>query len=666
MEFNSRGQTAAGIGDGIISLDNEPITRGSSAAWYDDDNIVFQRLDDGFARVSLYNIHDKSYNTEYNAPAGTVMGGGGTWAAFLANPITFVTSIGHFVNNESGLVAVGAEGQVCYKPLYQSAGPYRIRQKNGVDWLLSSADITDVQLIRNGEAIWRQGNQLFSIGLPTPIQLWNAGNIWRPRVAFNNGEWYISYMSEQLNGLVAHKLLDKSKFKLFPGSNYFNHNLCSVNNVIIIGWASSEGEQPGQITVQPIIQFGDSEPIPTPVGETKMIRAFERTFWQAPYLSHHKRYGDTSPERHVGNSIHVDWEDDNLGRFLSLGKGLIFDIDNALGFTVVEGLVVTWYCSANNLNDLGAKVERAKTFPERPIIAYLDSRDWPANRPDWLTTNVWPSIQAYPAASEPLNNFIMNIESLIQRVDSYEQPMCLASRTSEGNADYAYILQCVPFYEEWLRNFFFVAHMPFSDRRGNGIQKNENLWQAMRAFQYAIPFGQPNRFDYWIPEDASMLERLENKFGQSRASFVIEQDLQEDILDKYEDDTDPGNGSGGDEEPDIDEPLLRVMLEHAWDKYGGGPGGGNPIRGKILNEAAFNYNEEVGEEHVGLSRKEFGSHVIQPHTGELIAHDIIQVKPPQDTIFSTMYDCFNDTGVILGESEQHNDASRIWIAPVRP
>lgn len=404
----------------------------------------------------------------------------------------------------------------------------------------------------------------------------------------------------------------------------------------------------------------DEEPVPI---EDIMIPSFERPMWQAPFFSHHSRYGDTSIEKHVGNSIWVPASE--IERVKSLGQPLIVHPDTEIPDWAYNTIIAYWVSGAT-VSELIDEVIDCLTLSEKPIIAYLDNRDWPEQNPFYSSLGsdrIWPSIQAYRAPNESLVDFKYEMDEVITRVNSYKVPMGLTTRFDDfnGSGSISKTLECMPFYEEWLRLWNFVVHMPFSDRRGNAISNNESLWSWARAFQFAIPSSRPNRFDYWRPDNSEIEDILKNKLNQSRAAIVLEPYLREDILNKYE------NGdTGGDEEPDINEPLLRQVLEQAWDKHGGAPGGGNPKRGIILNEAAYNYNREVGSENVGLSRKESGSYVLQPDTDEKIAHDIIQVKPPEGKIFSTMYDCFDDNGVQLGEADQHNNPDRIWIAPVKP
>ena len=294
------------------------------------------------------------------------------------------------------------------------------------------------------------------------------------------------------------------------------------------------------LTVQELRALIAEEPIPVPVGDT-MIPAFERPMWQAPYFSHHIRYGDTPLDKHVGNAIAVigDERDENvrdseLARISKLGQPMIVDIGTHPPNDIYLNLTVAWLAAGGNISQLVDNVARALTYAEKPVIAYLDGDVWTDNNP-FNSDRVWPSIQAYRGVNETLNQFKFRVDGVIKQVASYKLPMCLVSRFDDfnGSSSIARTLECMPIYKQWLRDYYFVAHMPFADRRGNGISSNPELWNQARAFQYAIPFERPNRFDYWVPSGSDILTILKNKLGQSRASVVLEPYLREDILRRY-------------------------------------------------------------------------------------------------------------------------------------
>jgi hypothetical protein len=483
-------------------------------------------------------------------------------------------------------------------------------------------------------------------------------------------DWLFYQEFEGRGRTVTHPVGNLDGYVLQEGGNVFRPDISPNGDRFV--WATKDTDWPHDILLStvdysaPRENLGSAQPT-EPMGEV-MIPALERPMWQFPFFSHSVRYGDVSPERHVGNSIIIIGDDTNLERFLTLGYPLIVPhkLPNPEQF---GSLTVAWFIHAASMQEMEAEVRWAKdNLSEKPIIAYLDSRDWGTGFD--LGDNTWLAIQAYRAGNESLDQFETAVQNIINTVVQYNKPLVLVSRFDDfnGSSTVNKCLECMPLYERWLRTYQFVGHAPFADKRGNGISANPSLWNWARAFQYAIPSTRPNRFDYWRPSGQSIKTILENKFGQSRAAIVMEPYLREDILSKYDENTDPPNGGNGNhEEPSIDLDLLQEMVENAWSKYGGAPGGGNPLRGAILNEAAYEYNRMVGAIDVGLSKKESGSNVEQPHTGEKIAHDIIQAKPAEGEVFSSMWDVFNDAGVIPpAEAEPHNNPDRPWLAPVQP
>jgi len=535
----------------------------------------------------------------------------------------------------------------------------------------------DVQLFPSGGILYRVGNVIKQRGLanfPSVVKT-TVNSFGQLRAFVWQGEWWILYQENiDLGRSLTHPADELSGYVFVTDKKDCNRPDAAEQadtSLLIVYSDEADTERPGDIQTKlfnvtdPRVNFGSISLPPPSTGET-MIASFERPMWQAPFFSHHPRYGDTSSDRHVGNAIYVDHDDNNAERLLSLGYPLIVNVDHPRAKELSLNLTIAWFVSGGSMQELEALVNVVgREYEEKPIIAYLDGRNWFPNQ-DWITDRVWPAIQAYRFPNEPLESFTENVGKAIIVANSHNRPMCLVSRFDDFNAQSTVnnILECMPHYEAWLRTYQFVAHMPFSDRRGNAIAINPLLWNQARAFQFAIPSQRPNRFDYWRPTDSSIKDILINKLGQSRAAVVLEPYLREHILEEKPEPPPVGDN----EEPDINEPLLRALVEEAWDKFNLAT---EHNRGVALNWIGWRYNEEVSNEHVGLSRKQGGANVEQPHTGELIAHDIIQVKPPLDAegnmvIHSTKYDVFSDTGAILGVSGEHGDDNRIWLPVVQP
>ena len=539
----------------------------------------------------------------------------------------------------------------------------------------------DVQLFPNGGILYRVGNVIKQRGLanfPSVVKT-TVNSFGQLRAFVWQGEWWILY--QEFIGLgrsLTHPADELSGYIFVTDGKDCNRPDAaeqSDTSLLIVYSDLRDTERPQDIkearfnTSDPRINFGSTEPpLPVPSGEI-MFPAFDRPMWQAPFFSHHPRYGDTPSDRHVGNAIYVDWDDNNAERLLNLGYPLIVNVDHPKAKTLSPNLTIAWFVSGGSMQELEAVVNSIeRDYPEKPIIAYLDGRSWVPSSFHWVTENIWPGIQAYRFPGESLDDFVSKVGNVVDIVKEYNRPMCLVSRFDDfnGSSTVDRTLECMPHYETWLRTYQFVAHMPFADRRGNGIANNPRLWNWARMFQFAIPSQRPNRFDYWRPKDSSIEDILKNKLGQGRAAIVLEPYLREHILN--EEPTPEPPPVGDNEEPDINEPLLRQLVEQAWDDFNLAT---EENRGAALNWIGWNYNQTVGNEHVGVSRKQVGANVEQPHTGELIAHDIVQVKPPLDSegnmkIHSTKYDVFTDTGPILGVAGEHNDDNRIWLPAVQP
>ena len=300
----------------------------------------------------------------------------------------------------------------------------------------------------------------------------------------------------------------------------------------------------------------NDEPGPPPSnGEQSepMIKSFDRPFWMAPYFSHHVRYGDVPLDQHMGNAIAVlgDERDPNirnleLDRITPLGKPMIVDIGTSQPNNEYLNQTIAWLASGRDILELKANVNRALAYEEKPVIAYLDSTDWPESNP-FESNRVWPSIQAYRFPSESLRGFERRIGDAIRRCTSYGLPLVLVPRADDfnGQQDIKNIVECFSLYEQWMREFFFVGFMPFADLRKKvensifGFRNYPELLSRVKAFFYAIPSERPNRFDYWQPSASSVKDVLKNKLGQQRAAVVMEDYLRKDILSKYEGSNNP-------------------------------------------------------------------------------------------------------------------------------
>lgn len=502
--------------------------------YYNDDDIFYPRPSDN--KLIVQNVATGIKRVVSSIPANSYKANGNNWATWT-NPSSIpgtglIASNFHLV--DAGLLDIGPDGAVGFTSSYQVGLGCDVIELSGERWMLSlSGVIWDLQLLGNKKAIWRDAEfKIQTFGIPSCVQV---GRAFKPKAVFTNGEWWVSYWSTS-RGLILHPFNSTKGYVIHDGDAF--NNVANANGPFInVAWSVTEGEGPQDyrnmtfnIDTAPRHELGGSAPVPVPENEV-MIPAFERPMWMAPFFSYHTRYGDTNPEVYTGNSIIQLKDDTNPGRFPGFGMPLIVELDSPQWD---PNLCVAYWVSGAHVNSLQGEVNRALALPEKPVIGYLDSRDWPDVNP-FTSDRVWPGIQCYRGGNESLNDFEDAMIAVFDKVRNYGLPIVLVDRFDDynGSSTIDRTIECMPFYELLMREYPIVAHLPFADRRGNGIASNPRLWDWARAFQYAIPFGRPNRFDYWRPSGLSNKEILENKFGQTRASIVLEPYLRADILRRY-------------------------------------------------------------------------------------------------------------------------------------
>ena len=498
---------------------------GFMRCWYDLTRTVFQQCDPD-CRITL------SDGTELSPLGGNTVIGGECeqWAAWLQGTGVFDSFGRLFPLADIG--QMGPDGTYAFKSLRNSGGPdeppaeWSLLHPDGSMFLFRQGNAEDPQPLGGNDVLWAENGYLKStVGLHAERGWW-----FRAHRGFDWDDWNLLYQHNPSEQLILNGHIIGPKGVYFRPDFEFRDGKYRVVYSFLNNYEGSDAYAwivltPEELAAKPLINA------PQPIEEGTMIPAFERPMWMAPFFSYHTRYGDTPPDKYTGNAIIQLADDTDQGRFPGFGMPLIVDMncpDPDLNLTVA------WWISGAAVDELPTKAAQAEARAERPTIAYLDNRNWPTTNP-FLSTLIWPGVQAYRGASESLADFENSVTAVLDKVRGYGLPICLVTRFDDfnGTSSIERTLECMPLYEEWIREYPIVAHLPFSDRRGNGIAANQSLWNWARTFQYAIPFGRPNRFDYWRPSGVSIKEILENKFGQTRASVVIEPYLREDILRRY-------------------------------------------------------------------------------------------------------------------------------------
>jgi hypothetical protein len=229
-----------------------------------------------------------------------------------------------------------------------------------------------------------------------------------------------------------------------------------------------------------------------------------------------------------------------------------------------------------------------------------------------------------------------------------------------GQGSIPQTLECMPVYDALMRDFPLFGFLPFSDRRGNGISKNQDLHDWAKAFLYANPT-RPNRFDYWQSAGTTMETSLQNKFGQTTLLITLTDVEKKFILDSL-------HGTPTEPEPEppptSDEwPNLSAQLKAERAKY--------PER-VTADQCVAIINAVAGQDGaLGLLRKETGNHGIQPKSGIGCSTDWVIMRDGvgADVLGDTGNSTTGETGLGVPSwpsepSDETQDAAR-WVAPTK-
>jgi hypothetical protein len=251
VSINGKGSIAHGVGGAGAYIDATTLSTAGAGgtAWINDDHAIYQVCDGG-CRLEEYTVSTGARVTVDRFGANDIQAGGGIWVKWLGcgDPtICGVTSSTGWHCFECGLIAVGPNGEIAYKPIYQSNGPFLVREPDGSTWKFSDVPAYDVQLLGQRRVIWTTSQRVFTAGLPAPATAVPA--FWRPRVVFlAGGEAWVCYFTAE-EGLILHPFNDASKgYKLRATPDAFKHDIAAVGpRTIRVAFATNEGETAGSI-----------------------------------------------------------------------------------------------------------------------------------------------------------------------------------------------------------------------------------------------------------------------------------------------------------------------------------------------------------------------------------------------------------------------------------
>ena len=237
-----------GVGGGNASIDNVTFSPGGVCDWLDDNRVAFANGADNWF-VCIYDLTTKQIVHAYEPPMPANIGfaGGGHVCSWLGGTDgnRGVWSTTGFRAPDSGLMGMGLDGSIGYKPLYQSHGPTHVRELDGTDWTLTPGHAANLQLFGQRRAIWQEAFSVQVLNLPQPLVADTQG-IWAACAVLLPSSHWISYYSAA-RGIVLHPFNSFMGYSVLPKGDGW-HKIARISETIIrVYIAVGEGEQAGQM-----------------------------------------------------------------------------------------------------------------------------------------------------------------------------------------------------------------------------------------------------------------------------------------------------------------------------------------------------------------------------------------------------------------------------------
>lgn len=250
ISINSRGDFCHGVGGNYFNINNVQIQPGGSGGWITDDTAAFVDGVDEW-KVAIYHVLTGQWtrgHPEY--PDGVVAtglyAGGGVYASWPG--VGGVLASTGWSYPDSGLLGVGPDGAIAYKPSYQSGGPSMVRERDGSEWQLTPNHAYDLQLLGQRRALFNDSALGFTVvGIPMPQRL--PGANWFPHAFVLEGQWWFGCQNEHC-GVVAHPFDTPHRGYVIvpPGIDAWPAFRALDRYTLMCVWSNSQAEQAGQLT----------------------------------------------------------------------------------------------------------------------------------------------------------------------------------------------------------------------------------------------------------------------------------------------------------------------------------------------------------------------------------------------------------------------------------
>jgi hypothetical protein len=468
LAYNIDGHISMGIGDGIVSIDQNVIAQpAANGGWFNDSLLLFAQAEN----LWLYNLYTGERILASARGANVFKGGGDVWAAWL-NGYGFFTSKGLYLP-EAGFMDVSVDGAIAYKENYQAAiSSIVIREFSDQEWTLPSIGVVwDLQLLGDRSAIWSEGSpserSVLTCGLAPKVTVTRNGNLWRPQAVFGAGRWWVYYYSEGngWKGVVCHPFDDIQGFVVEEGEDAFGCVARAWSNNIQFAWSVREGERPEDlrqrtinVTTQELIDLNT-------LGTTQAITPIARPHWMGFFAGHEGSGGGwdttTDPRTLPGNA------------YLLIPEGNFEDKSEKPVGSYVQGGTVE-------------EIEDAARQVSYTPIAYWDARSWP--RYPNLPKGSWLCIQAYMRKDETPEAFEAAISAEIRKAPFSNIALVCQCYTSNATLTDD-LTQLVPIFSRLVVNHpQVIATIPFSGSgRRTGLQDHPEVRPLWDEYASTIP-----------------------------------------------------------------------------------------------------------------------------------------------------------------------------------
>lgn len=495
MNYNKYGDYAAGIGNWAVSVNKQIISDKSGCntdpQWLNDYELIYQNNNDSVSYLEKYNIETQNRSKIDSIGASYLYARNNVWIAQLS-AFTFTTRFSSGAQiHQTRPWSVGYDG-TCLLSNLENNTLFLYNQYGVLLRTIYLETFTEAFHTLSNEVSYKLANGKFYWNESLFNLLSNAANIKQV------GNSYLCYQTGE-TGVLHNDQYMGWKFGTY-GKTYLPDAFLLSNGDAEVAYAENAAEIPSSIKLVHLLDSNETDvrDIPKPIPMPIKNNAYPRRIFFCPYQSYNTRQDWGVTSRYIGNVVMPDrafYPQMTLPLIQPYGQFNPIYINTTLAY----------YVHANP-NDLQKALDECNdlidNYPEKPIIFYLDG-DWRSIVP--LTFNMnktWLGVQAYRDRDESIEAFGLRIDRQLDYItDTYDLPIVLTPMFFDrGYHTESQIIECMPIYDQFIREYFIIGVMPFSDCRPGGMKTYPILYDYAQAIYDAIP-ERPNRYDYWVSDN---------------------------------------------------------------------------------------------------------------------------------------------------------------------